>query len=164
MQTFNQAIEAVESYSPAEEQFNRRRRTLGLVVAPAVFLALLLLPLPLPPAAHRMAAVMSLVVVCWVTEALPMAVTAMLGPVLAVVLGIADARAALAPFADPIIFLFIGSFILAEAMFVHGVDRRIAYTALSSRMSAPAPGACFSSTAGWPPPFRCGSATPRRPR
>ena len=30
-----------------------------------------------------------------------------------------------------IIFVFIGSFILAEAMFVHGVDRRIAYTALS---------------------------------
>jgi sodium-dependent dicarboxylate transporter 2/3/5 len=61
-----------------------------------------------------------------------MAVTAMLGPMLAVVFGVADARSALAPFADPIIFLFIGSFILAEAMFVHGVDRRIAFTALSS--------------------------------
>src|SRR4051794_41551763 len=68
------------------------------------------------------------------SEALPMAVTAMLGPILAVVFGVADARAALAPFADPIIFLFIGSFILAEAMFVHGVDRRIAYTALSLRV------------------------------
>jgi len=134
LQTFNQAIDAVESYSPAEEQFNRRRRTVGLIASPAAFLALLLLPLPLPIAAHRMAAVMALVVVCWVTEALPMAVTAMLGPVLAVMLGIADARAALAPFADPIIFLFIGSFILAEAMFVHGVDRRIAYTALSLRL------------------------------
>jgi sodium-dependent dicarboxylate transporter 2/3/5 len=38
-----------------------------------------------------------------------------------------------APFADPIIFLFIGSFMLAEAMFVHGLDRRIAFGALSSR-------------------------------
>jgi sodium-dependent dicarboxylate transporter 2/3/5 len=38
----------------------------------------------------------------------------------------------LASFADPIIFLFIGSFIIAEAMYVHGLDRRIAYTALSS--------------------------------
>ena len=46
---------------------------------------------------------------------------------------VAPARAALAPFADPIIFLFIGSFILAEAMFVHGLDRRIAFTALASR-------------------------------
>ena len=62
-----------------------------------------------------------------------MAVTALLGPILAVVFGVAGAREALAPFADPIIFLFIGSFILAEAMFVHGVDRRIAYTALASR-------------------------------
>ena len=132
MQTFNQAIDAVESYSPAEEQFNRRRRTVGLWLAPAVLLVLLLLPMPLSGAGHRMAAIMGLVVVLWMTEALPMAVTAMLGPMLAVVFGVADARSALAPFADPIIFLFIGSFILAEAMFVHGVDRRIAFTALSS--------------------------------
>jgi sodium-dependent dicarboxylate transporter 2/3/5 len=49
------------------------------------------------------------------------------------VLGVASARVAFAPFADPIIFLFIGSFMLAEAMFVHGLDRRIAFGALSSR-------------------------------
>jgi solute carrier family 13 (sodium-dependent dicarboxylate transporter), member 2/3/5 len=128
----DQAIDAVESYSPAEERFNRRRRTVGLWLAPAVLLVLLALPMPLSVAGHRMAAIMGLVVVLWMTEALPMAVTAMLGPMLAVIFGVADARSALAPFADPIIFLFIGSFILAEAMFVHGVDRRIAFTALSS--------------------------------
>src|SRR5688572_31415472 len=72
-------------------------------------------------------------VVLWVTEALPLAVTALIGPVFAIVLQVTSARAALAPFADPIIFLFIGSFILAEAMFVHGLDRRIAFTALSWR-------------------------------
>ncbi len=132
MQTFDQATDAVESCSPAEERFNRRRRTIGLWLAPAVLLVLLALPLPLALAAHRMAAILGLVVVLWMTEALPMAVTAMLGPVLAVIFSVADARGALAPFADPIIFLFIGSFILAEAMFVHGVDRRIAFTALSS--------------------------------
>jgi solute carrier family 13 (sodium-dependent dicarboxylate transporter), member 2/3/5 len=132
LQSFNQAIDSVESYSPAEERFNRRRRTVGLWLAPAVLLVLLALPLPLNVAGHRMAAILGLVVVLWTTEALPMAVTAMLGPILAVILGVADARSALAPFADPIIFLFIGSFILAEAMFVHGVDRRIAFTALSS--------------------------------
>jgi solute carrier family 13 (sodium-dependent dicarboxylate transporter), member 2/3/5 len=132
LQTSNQAIDAVESYSPAEERFNRRRRTVGLWLAPAVLLVLLVLPMPLSVAGHRMAAIMGLVVVLWMTEALPMAVTAMLGPMLAVIFGVADARSALAPFADPIIFLFIGSFILAEAMFVHGVDRRIAFTALSS--------------------------------
>jgi solute carrier family 13 (sodium-dependent dicarboxylate transporter), member 2/3/5 len=131
VRSFNQAIETAEVYSPAEERFNRRRRTVGLFLAPAVMAAIWAAPLPLAIPAHRMAAIMGLVVVLWVSEALPMAVTALLGPVLAVVLRVADARAAFASFADPIIFLFIGSFILAEAMFVHGVDRRIAYTALS---------------------------------
>ena len=74
-----------------------------------------------------------MMVILWVTEALPLAVTALIGPVLAVVLQVAPARVVFAPFADPIIFLFIGSFMLAEAMFAHGLDRRIAFGALSSR-------------------------------
>jgi len=132
MQTFHEAVGAVETFSPAEEQFNRRRRTAGLVLAPAVFLILLFAPLgDLPVAAHRMAAVMGLVVTLWLTEALPLAMTALLGPCVAVMLGVTNGRQALAPFADPIIFLFIGGFMLAQAMFVHGLDRRIAYGALA---------------------------------
>ena len=133
MRTFHGAIEAVETYSPAEEAFNTRRRTIGLFAGPIVFVLLLVAPLPLPDPAHRVAAILGMMVVFWVTEALPLAVTALLGPVLAVVLRVVPVRTAFAAFADPIIFVFIGSFILAEAMFVHGVDRRIAYTALSWR-------------------------------
>ncbi|MGH9347650.1 MAG: SLC13 family permease [Vicinamibacterales bacterium] len=133
MKTFHEALAGVETYSPSEERFNRRRRTAGLFVAPLTLVVMLLAPLPLSWQAHRMAAILAMVVVLWITEALPISMTAMLGPVLAVVFQVAPARAALAPFADPIIFLFIGGFILAEAMFVHGVDRRIAYTALSWR-------------------------------
>ncbi|OFV91610.1 MAG: hypothetical protein A3G76_08970 [Acidobacteria bacterium RIFCSPLOWO2_12_FULL_65_11] len=133
MQKLHDARDVVETYSPSEHQFNRRRQTVGLFLAPLVLGVMLAAPLPIAAPAHKMAGVMALVVVLWVTEALPLSVTAMLGPVLAVVLGVAPARAALASFADPIIFLFIGAFILAEAMFVHGVDRRIAYTALSWR-------------------------------
>lgn len=131
MQTLHQAHASAEVYSPAEEAFNRKRRTIGLALAPLVFFGLLIAPLGLPAPAHRMAAILATVVVLWVSEAIPLAATALLGPVLAVVLQVAPARQALAPFADPIIFLFIGGFILAQAMFVHGVDRRIAYTALS---------------------------------
>jgi solute carrier family 13 (sodium-dependent dicarboxylate transporter), member 2/3/5 len=134
MQTFHEAVGGVETFSPAEELFNRRRRTAGLFLAPTVFLIILFAPLgALPVPAHRMAAIMGLVVTLWMTEALPLAMTAILGPCLAVVLGIASGREALAPFADPIIFLFIGGFMLAQAMFVHGVDRRIAYSALAIR-------------------------------
>ena len=126
------AAVAVDAYSRAEVRFNRRRQTAGLLFGPLFFAVLLLWPMPAPtPQAHRLAAVMALVVILWITEALPIPATALLGPALAVALGIAPAGDAFGPFADPIIFLFIGSFVLAEAMFVHGLDRRIAYTALS---------------------------------
>ena len=71
-------------------------------------------------------------IVLWMTEALPLAVTALIGPTLCVLVGVATAQVAFAPFADPVIFLFIGSFILAEGMVVHRLDRRLAFTALSS--------------------------------
>jgi sodium-dependent dicarboxylate transporter 2/3/5 len=80
-----------------------------------------------------------MMVVLWMTEALPLPVTALIGPTLAIVLHVAPARDAFAPFADLIIFLFIGSFMLAEAMFVHGLDRRIAFGALASRMVGGSP-------------------------
>lgn len=130
----HEVTQTVETYSPAEERFNRRRRTAGLVIAPLVFVALLALPSALPVPAHRLGAILATMIVLWVTEALPLPVTAMVGPILAVLLGVAPVRTAFAAFADPIIFLFIGSFMLAEAMFVHGLDRRIAFTALASRL------------------------------
>ncbi len=133
MRSLHEAGEAVETYSPAEELFNRRRRSVGMIGGPLVLIALLLLPIPIPAAAHRLAAILLMMVILWITEALPLAVTALIGPVLAIILQVAPARRVFAPFADPIIFLFIGSFMLAEAMFAHGLDRRIAFGALSSR-------------------------------
>jgi len=105
---------------------------MGLVAGPLVFLLILLLPVPLPPPAHKLAAVMALMIILWMTEALPLPVTALVGPTLVVLLGVAPVGVVFAPFADPIIFLFIGSFILAEAMFVHKLDRRLAFAALAS--------------------------------
>lgn len=102
-----------------------------MLLALAAFIALFAAPLPLTREAHHLAAVMSAVVILWITEALPMPVTALLGAVLCVVLGVAPAREVFAPFADPLMFLFIGSFILARAIMLHGLDRRVAYAVLS---------------------------------
>jgi sodium-dependent dicarboxylate transporter 2/3/5 len=85
----------------------------------------------LPAPAHRLGAVLAAVVVLWVTEALPLAVTALLGAAACVVLQVASAKEVFAPFADPLMFLFIGAFILARAIFLHGLDRRVAYAVLS---------------------------------
>lgn len=120
------------SLEPEGHQSDPRRK-LGAILGPALFFLTLALPLPgLTPEAHRLSAVMALVIVFWVTEVIPLPVTALLGPGLAVMLGVVPLAAAFAPFANPLIFLFIGSFIIAEALFVHRVNERIAYTVLSS--------------------------------
>jgi sodium-dependent dicarboxylate transporter 2/3/5 len=62
----------------------------------------------------------------WFTQALPLAVTALLVPLLAVLSGIADLRSALAPFAHPVIYLFLGGFALAAALRQQGLDRALA--------------------------------------
>ncbi|WP_193211329.1 SLC13 family permease [Luteolibacter marinus] len=62
----------------------------------------------------------------WLTEALPLAVTALLVPALATLWRVSDLKAALVPFADPLIFIFLGGFALAAAMSRQGIDRWIA--------------------------------------
>jgi sodium-dependent dicarboxylate transporter 2/3/5 len=131
LSTAGEAI-PIEVLSPAEQRMDRWRRKGGSVLAPVAFLALLAAPLSgISPEAHRLAAVMVAVVVLWISEALPMPVTAILGASLCVLLRVAPAKEVLAPFADPLIFLFIGAFILARAIFLHGLDRRFAYAVLS---------------------------------
>ena len=122
----------IEVLSPGEIRFERVRKRAGVFLAPAIFIALLLLPMPgLKPEAHRLAAILATVVVLWITEALPMPVTALLGTSLAVILRVAPAREVFAPYADPLMFLFIGAFILAQAIFLHRLDRRFAYSVMS---------------------------------
>jgi solute carrier family 13 (sodium-dependent dicarboxylate transporter), member 2/3/5 len=79
---------------------------------------------------------MALVVVWWITEAVPLPVTSLVGVGLTVVTGVATATVAFAPFANPIIFLFIGSFIIGRAIAVHRLDLRIAMSLLGSRLVA----------------------------
>jgi len=102
------------------------RREVGLILTPVLFLAAWFAPLGLDPRAQRLAAIFAAVMVAWITEALPIAVTALLiGPAM-IMAGITDSETAFAPYADPLIFLFIGGFFIARAMTRHGLDRRIA--------------------------------------
>jgi sodium-dependent dicarboxylate transporter 2/3/5 len=127
--------------SAAEERFERGRRTLGLALGPLLFALVLLLPLDLEPEQHRLAAVLVFVVTFWVSEAIPIPVTAVLGLALAVLINAApkpegdDTTADLVfgAFSSSTIFLFIGGFIIAEAMMVHGLARRFAFRVLALR-------------------------------
>jgi hypothetical protein len=56
----------------------------------------------LTPEAQSLAVIVLMVVVLWVTEALPLAITALLGAVACVLAGVAPAKEVFRPFADPL--------------------------------------------------------------
>ena len=114
----------------AEKAFDRRRRTFGLFFAPILAVAVMLTPIDaLTLEAHKLLAIMVLVAMWWITEPIPIPVTSLLGPTLAVVTGAVPVSGAFSAFANSMIFLFMGSFILA--MMLHGLDKRFAYWLLS---------------------------------
>jgi sodium-dependent dicarboxylate transporter 2/3/5 len=125
--------------SPAEERFERNRRTVGLFLGPIVFAVMLLIPFDLDGNQHRLAAILAFVVVWWVTEAIPIPVTALLGVALCALLeatppppeGDSSVDVVFGAFTDDTVMLFIGSFIIAQAMVVHGLHRRLAFRVLS---------------------------------
>jgi solute carrier family 13 (sodium-dependent dicarboxylate transporter), member 2/3/5 len=116
---------------PAEGTFDAGRRRLGFLAGPIVFIAVWFLPFDLTAPQRTLAAILGLVITYWVTEAIPVPATALLGLALAAFLGVAAPAEVLAGFATPTIFLFIGSFMIARAMSIHGLDRRFALRILS---------------------------------
>ena len=70
--------------------------------------------------AHHLLAIMALVSIWWITEPIAIPVTSLLGPTLCVMLGVVPMKEAFSNFANPIIFLFMGSFLIATAMIVNG--------------------------------------------
>lgn len=136
-----QADNGGERLSAGEERFELWRRRAGVVLAPVAFALAWWLGGGgggvggggLSPEGRTLAAILAAVGVLWVTETVPLPVTALLGACLCVILGVGDAKRVFAYFADPIVFVFIGGFMLARAMSVHGLDRRIALGFLSLR-------------------------------
>jgi sodium-dependent dicarboxylate transporter 2/3/5 len=129
--TYQTLDEQREKLSPAEERFERARQTVGLFFGPLVFLALYLAPLPLEPAQQALAAVFAFVIVYWLTEPIPIPVTAVLALAMCVLFGAASANTVFGAFSSDTIFLFIGAFVIAEGMMRHGLDRRFAFRVLS---------------------------------
>ncbi len=99
----------------------------------ALFGLVLFLPPPdgLELAAWRVAAVAALMATLWLTEAIPISATALLPLVLFPTLGVAPIDDVASPYADPLIFLFLGGFLIALAIERWNLHRRIALTVLS---------------------------------
>ncbi len=124
---------------------SRRRRpsadagTAGLVLGPVLAAATLWTCADLsPPSAGRMAAVAVLMAAWWITEAVPLAATALLPLVLFPLLGITSTREIAPEYVNSTIFLFVGGFLIALAMQRWGLHRRIAVAILLAVGGGPA--------------------------
>ncbi len=108
------------NYSPVKLIF--------LIAGPASCAVICLLPAPqgLSCEALRLVGLASWMVVWWFSEAVPLAATALLPIPFMPILGIADQKPVAAAYAHPIIFLFLGGFIIAAAMQRWNLHKRIA--------------------------------------
>jgi sodium-dependent dicarboxylate transporter 2/3/5 len=109
------------------------RQRVGLALGPIAFLVMIMnAPAGFDPLAWRTAIVAVVMAIFWVTEAIPIAVTALFPLAMLPVLGVSDIAAAASPYANEVIFLFMGGFILAKAMERWRLHQRIALWTISA--------------------------------
>lgn len=106
-----------------------RAGRVGLLLAPLVLVFVLWRE---PPAgmdlpAWRTAGVVAVMALLWMTEAIPIPATALLPLVLFPLLGVAPIQQTAAPYANPVIYLFLGGFILAIGLQRWRLHERVAY-------------------------------------
>ena len=120
------------------------RKMTGAVLGPLCAIVLWLMPIDgLSEQAHHLLAVMSLIAIWWITEPIAIPLTSLFGPTLCVILGIVPIKDAYEQFANPMIFLFMGGFLLAKGMMVNGLDKRIAYGIMSMKWVGDSPRRIF---------------------
>lgn len=104
-----------------------QQRAIKLILPFLTLAVFVLLPLDLDSRVQDALGIFLCIAMMWTFESLPLPVTALLVPVLLTLFGVFPAAEALAPYADPVVFLMIGGLILAEALRHNGLDRRLAY-------------------------------------
>jgi len=116
-----------------------RHRLIGLMAGPLAAAAIIVSPVPegLSQQGWWTAGIGIWMAIWWMTEALPLAVTALLPLVLFPLFGIQEFEATAPSYAHSLIFLFLGGFLLARAMHVWNLDRRLALTVLRFAGSSP---------------------------
>jgi sodium-dependent dicarboxylate transporter 2/3/5 len=115
-------------------------RIAGLLLGPALCIVMLLLDPPpgLSPTGWKVAAIAALMAVWWVTEAVPIPVTGLLPLALFPTFGVATMAETSSPYADPLIFLFLGGFLIALGLEKWNLHRRIALGVVSFVGTRPA--------------------------
>ncbi len=113
---------------PHSQKNIMKKETLGLILGPALFVVVILfVPLNgMPAPAKGVLASTLWVATWWITEALPIPATALLPLVLFPMTGGLDIEQTASAYGNPLIFLFIGGFMIALAIERWNLHRRIA--------------------------------------
>lgn len=116
------------------------RHKIGLILGPVVFFSMVFSNPPdgLSTAGWYTAATALLIAIWWVSEAIPLSVTAFLPILLFPVLGISSVRDTAVPYMHPIILLLIGGFMIALGMQRWGLHKRIALNIVARVGTKPA--------------------------
>jgi len=122
----------------------RTRQIVGAILGPVCAAAIWFSPIAgLDAPEHRLLAIMAFVAIWWITEPVPIPVTSLLGPMLCVLCGVASMKDAFSAFSTPMIFLFMGGFLIAKGMMVNGLDKRLAYGIISMKWVGDSPRRIF---------------------
>jgi sodium-dependent dicarboxylate transporter 2/3/5 len=117
----------------------KAKHILAFGITPIIAILIIVFqPLAAATSANNMAAVALLMAVWWITEVVPLAVTALLPVVLFPFLGIMDGKETSSTYYNHIIFLFIGGFIIALALQKWNLHKRIALKILMLTGTSPA--------------------------
>ncbi len=111
----------------------------GLVLGLVLFALMQILPAPsgMNEAAWDVASVAVLMATWWLTEAIPVPATALAPLALFPLLGLGSIKTIAAPYANPLIFLFLGGFLIALAVERWGLHKRIALIVLAHAGTKP---------------------------
>jgi sodium-dependent dicarboxylate transporter 2/3/5 len=110
-----------------------RTRAIWLAAGPALYLLLLwLAPDTLALPARHVLGLAGWMALWWVSEPVPLAATALLPAGVLPALGVVSARDAVAPFANELVFLFLGGFLLAAALERWNAHARVAYALIAA--------------------------------
>ncbi|MCH7982312.1 MAG: anion permease, partial [Proteobacteria bacterium] len=115
-------------------------RKIGLWLGPLVAIVLQLMPAPdgLDPNAWIVASMVFLMAIWWVTEAVPIPVTALLPLVILPMTGVSTIAAAAGPYSSPIVMMLLGGFIIATSVQRWNLHSRIALNIVSRAGSSQA--------------------------